>query len=319
MKRLILFFLSVVSPSILFSQSDGYHDLYPIDTIYFESNTIPYQILPNSGNCWQVGHPSKSLFNQAYSEPLAIVTDTLNPYPVNSNSSFTFVIPQVLVQSTFTTYFQFYHKYDTDTIQDYGTIEASYNGGTSWEILKDSTCNNFYDCIHLFWDSDYVFNTARNQVHSLNTTGSSNGWVRSRFLWWWSMPVDKGLPFQPDSIMIRFTFHSDGNPSTREGWMIDNILIGFRDEGSGINEKENQEIIRITPQPLHERSTVYCRIPGKTYEFSVFDLTGKILFQNAVRSDHPLVLERSMFVSGLYLWKCTVAGHVEQAGKLVVK
>ena len=39
------------------------------------------------------------------------------------------------------------------------------------------------------------------------------------------MPVDGSSPQPPDSIIVRFTFHSDGNPSIKDGWMIDNILI----------------------------------------------------------------------------------------------
>jgi len=39
-------------------------------------------------NVWQIGKPQKSIFKSAYSIPNAIVTDTINPYPINDTSSF---------------------------------------------------------------------------------------------------------------------------------------------------------------------------------------------------------------------------------------
>ncbi|MCX6722534.1 MAG: hypothetical protein NT094_00505, partial [Candidatus Staskawiczbacteria bacterium] len=167
MKNYLHIILLIFIPGFIYSQSENFHDYFPLDTIYFEYNTIPFQIQPTTDNCWQVGRPSKSNFSSAYSPPLAILTDTLNPYPVNSNSSFSFVIPSSLVQYSFTTYLQFYQKFDTDTLEDFGTIEASYNGGSTWVDLKDSICPN-WECIQLSWDSDYVVSTGVHLAHLLN-------------------------------------------------------------------------------------------------------------------------------------------------------
>ena len=56
----------------------------------FESPTdIPIEIDSlNASNIWQIGEPSKTLFSSARSNPNALVTDTLNNYPVNDSSSF---------------------------------------------------------------------------------------------------------------------------------------------------------------------------------------------------------------------------------------
>jgi hypothetical protein len=315
-KHLQLLFLFLI-PVISFSQKFGYHDYYPVDTIFFEYNTLTYQIQPSTDNCWQVGHPSKTYFNSSYSEPLAIVTDTLNPYPVNSNSSFSFVIPYDLVQFSFTTYFQFYQKYDTDTIQDYGTVEASYDGGVSWNILKDSTCTN-WDCIQLAWDSDMILATGAQVPHLLNSSGHSNGWIMSRYYWWWMMPVDGSAPQPPDSIIVRFSFHSDATHSAKEGWMIDNILIGLRDEGSGIGQINDENALKIIPQPLVDKSRVICTKPGKFYDFTLYDLYGNIIFSQKLQANRTITLNRSDFNSGLYLWKSSSNGVVNQTGKLVV-
>lgn len=318
MKKIYVLFLVTMLPVLSFSQAVGYHDYYPVDTIYFEYNTIPFQISPSTDNCWQVGQPSKTFFHEAFSPPLAIVTDTLNPYPVNSTSSFTFTIPQSLTQYVFTTYFQFYQKYDTDTLQDYGTVEASYDGGSSWIQLKDSLCPQFWQCIEFAWDPDYVIGTGETFPHMLNPSGHSQEWIRSRYHWWWTMPVD-GSPSVPDSILVRFTFHSDAIASTKEGWMIDNILIGFRDEGSGIDDSYSNRHTRISPNPLTGESRVNIDLPYRKLEFSVYDLTGKNLFIKCNDSGEELILERSDFRPGVYLWTALIDGKIREAGKLVVK
>jgi hypothetical protein len=207
----------------LYSQKN-FGDYIPVDSIFFEYNTLPYQIsVPYDLNCWQTGQPSKSSFNSSWSLPLAIVTDTLLPYPLNTNSSFTFSFPSNIDYGS--AYLEYLHEFDTDTLNDFGTVEASYDHGLTWSVLKDSLCT---DCIQLFWSEDKVMSTAELRPHMLNPSGRSNGWIRSRYTWWWWMWVDKntGRDFPPDSISIRFTFTSDGIQTNKEGWMIDNIITG---------------------------------------------------------------------------------------------
>jgi|WetSurMetagenome_2_1015567.scaffolds.fasta_scaffold47900_3 hypothetical protein len=318
MKNHLLLISLFLFPGWIFGQ-DYYHELFPTDTIFFEYNTIPYQIVPSGDNCWQIGQPSKTYFDSAYSDPLAIVTDTLNPYPVNSNSSFYLVMPFDLVQNSFTTYIQFYHKFDTDTIQDYGSVEVSYDGGSSWLALVDSNCQNFWDCIHLYWDNDYILSTGQQVPHMLNPSGHSQGWVMSRYLWWWSIPVD-GNPasYPPDSILVRFTFHSDATPSAKEGWMIDNILIGFRDEGTGINRPGNAEALKIIPNPLTTKSMVEWKTYGRSFDFTLYDVVGRAVFSEGSKQGMPVILQKEKFKPGIYFWKATADGMNSQSGKLVV-
>src|SRR5680860_1850189 len=40
------------------------------------------------GNSWSIGAPDKTVFTSAYSPSNVIVTDTLDPYPMNDTSSF---------------------------------------------------------------------------------------------------------------------------------------------------------------------------------------------------------------------------------------
>jgi hypothetical protein len=54
---------------------------------YYGEDRIYIDTISNQDNIWQVGQPNKIIFNTAYSEPNAIITDTSNHYPTNDTSS----------------------------------------------------------------------------------------------------------------------------------------------------------------------------------------------------------------------------------------
>ena len=132
------------------------------------------------------------------------------------------------------------------------------------------------------------------------------------------MPVDGNGIYPPDSIIVRFTFHSDASPNTKDGWMIDNILIGFRDEGSGIEAQEKKDFLRIVPNPLADKSRVVTAIPGINFDFTIYDLYGRGVYSRKSQSNDPIILNRENFIPGIYFWKAELAGKKSQTGKLVV-
>src|SRR5687768_4104081 len=80
---LLLFstFISVRSQWLFTQYFDG------ADTAYESSLNI--SIDTAAGNIWQIGIPQKVIFDSAATVPNAIVTDTINNYPVNNTSTFT--------------------------------------------------------------------------------------------------------------------------------------------------------------------------------------------------------------------------------------
>jgi hypothetical protein len=71
--------------------------------------------------------PSKANFTAAHSAPLALATDTMNVYPANNTSSFTFTV----YSDDFTTIY-FWHRIDADSLNDGGVVEFSTDGGPTW-------------------------------------------------------------------------------------------------------------------------------------------------------------------------------------------
>ena len=90
--------------------------------VHFDNNADDSLIKIDTalGNIWQIGKPQKLFLNNSKSQPNAIVTDTLNFYPVKNTSSFVLGFPW---ENSWDILFSFKQKYNCDTLADGGFIE----------------------------------------------------------------------------------------------------------------------------------------------------------------------------------------------------
>lgn len=275
MKKILL--LCLCLPQLSISQVSCYFD------INFDTSSQLISIDATAGNIWQIGAPQKSPFWFSYSPPNAIVTDTINPYPVNNTSSFTFIFP--LTQCAFfnNSDLTFWHKYEMDSLADFGLIEESFNGGATWHALTTNS-NDTLDSIPLvmhYWE--YDMDSSGNYLTQPDSmvTGNSNGWIRSRYTWTWWLAVlpPPGLPpLNPDTILIRFTFKSDSNNNAHAGWMIDNIYARSWFVG-GIEEDISGTGLTLSPNP----ATNQLRIQNtelRIKNIEIYNVLGESVYQS---------------------------------------
>ena len=74
-------------------------------------------------------------------------------------------------------------------------------------------------------------------------SGSSD-WKTTIIQWIWMLPV-KQMP--SDSLIVRFNFLSDNNQTNKDGWIIDNVVVGEVYLGSSVEELANQLDIKLYP------------------------------------------------------------------------
>lgn len=169
-----------------------------------------------TNNIWQMGQPQKTFMNAASTIPNALITDTINFYPPDNYST---VNMKLFITQPITDFF-FTHKFDTDTMQDGGTIELS---------IDDSTWHNLLDSFYWSSNNEQVwsglnFYSNNDTVVSLNNkpgfSGKSNGWISSHFTFYRFKDSS-----QLDTFRLRFVFASDSINTNKEGWVIDNISI----------------------------------------------------------------------------------------------
>jgi len=312
MKKLILLFILSFSISNMYAQY--------ADSINFEQPNAKIVILPTSNNLWQIGTPHKTFFNSAHHGNRAIVTDTMSNYPPNDTSSFLYIIHHGLVQ-TCRTCMSFSHKYDMDTIGDKGIIEASYDGGNSWLIVKDTNGDFGMGWSYFQWNSDIIESSSNYQMHKLITNGKSNGWIRSEFCWHWFLPVKNDtIIVMPDSLMLRFTFISDSVIKNKEGWMIDDIGTWAAGAGecSGIEENASQQHAKVSPNPFSTSTQISFDKTYPNIALSLYDLQGKLLLQNHYTDCNQITLHRNQLSNGLYFLKLIIDDKQIETRKIVI-
>lgn len=314
--------LSVVIFFFIFSLKAQLNYL-PQDSIFFEYSTLTVSIDPSPSCIWHIGVPGKTFLNQAYSLPKAIMTDTLHPYPENNTSSFTFTIDSNSIWNNpigLATYFSFIHKYDTDTLLDYGIIEGSIDGGESWCNLSDPSCLQGYLPGSVWWENDSSITSHQTYYHSLAFSGKSDGWIFSRIHFDYAIGKsnENGLI---DSILVRFTFHSGNGTSGREGWLIDNIIIGACDIYVGTPPtKEIKNKAEVIPNPLLACSRVQLpEILSGINEILIFNYEGKIIMRKPVVINETPLLYGKDFSPGVYLIRVMGADGQFCSGKFTVK
>ena len=244
-------------------------------------NNLPVYNDTMAGNIWQTGTPAKVFFDSAYSVPNAMVTDTLNPYPVNNTSSFFFSINGPFL--TMWIIIQFEHKYDTDSLYDGGYIEMSSDHGMTWHNIANDP----------FLSSGNPYNdTISGGIKAF--TGNSNGWMNTYIFFDYC-----ALPLVVDSITFRFVFKSDSINTNKEGWMIDNIFVS-NDICLGVKENPDNNIISISPNPAANQLAIGSRqqaIEG----VEIYNVLGeKLNIGQLTANNNQLTLDVSKLNSGIY-------------------
>lgn len=316
MKNLIL--LLAISFTTLHSFAQWTEFIW--DTITFEEPYEYLQIDTSSQNIWQIGKPGKIFFDSAYSINNAIVTDTLNYYPVNTNSYFDLKIGEFNYNGyyPYDIFIEIKHKFDTDSLKDGGFITVSYDEGQTWtNIINDSSgfwditpSNNGLSGLNLYTESDTLFNG------EFGFSGISNDWITTWFAWF-IIPSISNMDFIGDTMIVRFNFISDNIESDKEGWMIDDIKLYSVDLGGGIDDKKELEF-RFSPNPMSEKSIIELN-DYHELELTVFDIHGRILKRNTYLDNQSIIIKREKLNSGIYFVKIRTDENLIGIRKLIVK
>jgi len=233
-KKLIFYFCFVIP---LIGQSQEYYQYFDgADTTEWESIFIT--IDTNASNIWQIGEPSKAIFNSASTVPNAIVTDTLNFYPSNNTSSFSFYLPDIAFGWGILA-IQWTQKLDLESGVDGGLIEFSNDSGLTWSsAFNNPFVYNFYgfeeENLDTLPNNDFAF------------SGMDSTW---RDIW---LCFDVSWLDWGDNLSIRYTLKSDSTDSNNEGWMMDNFMVHLTYIHT-VNEIEQEEYMTINPNPTTGR------------------------------------------------------------------
>ncbi len=291
MKKLIPILTVLMLTNTAFAQDDYFIDF---DSPFSQNDHIIIDTLTNPGNIWEIGIPDKALFHYAHSPLHAIVTDTLNPYPVNDTSSFIIKHTRMGCWGTFNYELNLYFWFmmDSDTLTDYGKVEVSIDNGLSW--------------INLLSDTSYFIDW-----YELKPvlTGNSGGWQHFAANLY-ELTYQIGYS---DTLLYRFTFISDSIQTNKDGWIIDDFHLN--DFWEGVDEYKNSDLIDIFPNPSNGNFTIESDLLNKSkFRIEIYDITGNLFFNEVLYSKHfKLDLK-----DGLYFMKI-IDGENVYLKKLIIE
>ncbi len=178
---------------------------------YFDGQEgMHYYADSTQSNVWQVGPPQKSIFNAASTHPNAAVTDTVNYYPENNESTLTFEVSNDYGFYGGYTTINWRQKIDFGPSNDGGIVEIRSNDTSEWANI---------------FDNPYVYEVFGFVPENLGTL-STGDWAFSgtdtlwRHIW---LCLESDFYATDLSLQIRFRMVSDDIASEHEGWMIDNL------------------------------------------------------------------------------------------------
>jgi hypothetical protein len=232
MKTFILLLCCLLATGHVFAQSNLYQYFDGTDTLV--TNSIIIHLDTPATNTWQIGKPQKTIFNSAATLPNAIVTDTINSYPPNDSSRFSFQLPGAQFGLSIIAV-QWKQMLDLEDGIDGGIIEYSVDSGHTWVNVFNSP-----DVYSFYGFSASNVNTLASGV--VGFTGKDTVW---RDVW---LCIGPFLSPSFDIIQFRYTMQSDTSANSHEGWMIDNMNIHktFIHTAKTTNQTEN---LRVYPSP----------------------------------------------------------------------
>lgn len=232
--------LSLLTGILLFTSAQSqYYVQYFDGADTTEWNSLFIEFDDDSTNIWQIGPPQKLIFNEAATVPNVIITDTINPYPINKTSSFWFEIPDdfgfwgILAV-------QWKQKLDMDPNGDGGKIEVSSDGGENWENIFE---NPFvYNLFGHDWENVMPLPNDEAVFSGLDTNWRDL-WLCFDLSWMSTLEYP---------IRVKYTFISDSVDTAHEGWMMDNFLAHITIVHT-VEEKERNEYLTVFPNPATDR------------------------------------------------------------------
>lgn len=278
---LILFFLLIENNSRLYAQ---------FFICNFENQGIykPYFYIDstNPNNVWQIGKPQKLHFDTAYTQPNALITDTINTYPSNNSSSV--IIWQKIDMPVFAV--DFYYRVNSDTLSDLGLFEFSADMGSTWIAISE-----WFGTVPVF-------------------SGDSHGWRRALS----AIGTENFGLHIGDTILFRFTFTSDNIDTHKDGWMIDNITI-HQCLDIGIDEQNNSNNFQVFYGGNNTIEIIQDKFQNsKNLIFELYNNNGSVVFSKKLNSQKSNIFQISKPPAGIYFYQIFDSNNKVKSGKISI-
>lgn len=315
MKTLYLLALSCILPSQLFAQipvmdvctdcnNQGCSEWFEFDGAASDNSDYYIQIDSDSTNVWQVGLSSKIILSSNFYDNV-LITDTLNPYPINNTSVFEFAIRNCDHNTAY--YGGGYYwtdiymnlAYDTEPGSDGLMIEVKHGINGAWtNLIEDMTPG-------LTMSNTYTVNDTVAALGAPGYSGvSSNTQLQIQY-----PAIDLGMMY--DTVYFKFTFASDSVQTNQDGFMF--ATMNFGGFFWSIEENMVKEPLKFYPNPAINRVTIDAQ-GFSDGEVIIYDVTGREVLNQRFGNGE---IDVSRLEPGRYVVRCSTSDKIQKGNLLV--
>lgn len=266
MKKL---FTLLITSFHLFSFSQYWFEQKFDGTDTIPSSTLNVEIDSNATDIWHIGKPQKNIFDNAYSIPNVLVTDTVNFIPDSTTASFTINLDELLEFEHGIIAIQWQQKLDLDSCKEFGLIEYSSDSGNTWKNVFEEVGSNDIENFYGFLPNNEGYSPY------WGFTNTDTVW---RNIW---LCFNYDFNFNEDNLRLKFTLQTDTIEHNSEGWMIDNFTAFFSFFHT-VGEISGAQNYDVYPNPAEDYIHFTLKDPASQQKISnvmIVDLTGRIVFQ----------------------------------------
>lgn len=307
---------------IVFSTTfDCYHycDCCPT-CIYEPDSLIKFMNLheSDSGNIWQIANINKGDwigdFDPYNNNDMALITDSVNPYPPDNHSVFEVKIEKpTCMLWTGTGYcwgmmhVSFNYKSDTDTLVDGLYIEVSFDDGQTYANAQDTIA------VKLLPNGPKIINPneCKQLRNSYGISGKNNRVFFIQFSW------DSLSHGNVQSARIRFNFISDSIETYKKGILLDRLMVTvshncFTKIPNILNEEEPSIV-----NPINENTKLtFNNSMHKLYYLNITDINGRNIFKGNTNEDYFNIGE-IIKTPGIYIYNLYTNNKIIKTDKII--
>lgn len=222
----------------------------------------------DSNSIWQIGPPQKAYLSSAATQPNALITDTLNPYPILDSSVSSTEAKIKLLWPYGILAIQWMQQIDFEYEKDGGIVEFRTSDTSQWQ----SIFNNPYVYNVFGFDTSHVRQLPNGEMAFTGRSPLENVWLCLDLSWLNQLSGDS-------TLALRFRVYSDSVDTQQDGWMIDNIwvaLTGFHT----INEINPEQYMSVGPNPTKGHLQIETKKLGQVQyikKIELYELSGKMV------------------------------------------
>ncbi len=262
----------------------------------------------SGGSSWQLGAPAQTILYGAHSGTKAWTTRLSANYPDRDSSAL--FTPVFNVDSSSCYKLSFWHKYNTETNADGGTVESSVDGGLTWVGVGNAYDLNWYN-------TGYI--TGLNLITPGWSGTSANGnWEYAEHY----------IKFDaPASMMLRFRFGSDASVN-KEGWLIDDFCFDKMTAACavGLNEpgiSGSALLEQNYPNPASTTTEINYMLRDKghiilTVTNTLGEVVSSVSRDSQAQTRQTIQLNVKEWPAGVYFYSLSLNGKTVATRKMVI-